>query len=208
MNALRSEVESRIVHEMCDSLSLSARPSKASCRRVPRVWRFAAAPDVGARELEQQARAWMLKHWGDVWGREVGELGKRERDALLKDLLATTRSDTVISFIRGIEAVRARTESDVRTAQPRGLRQNAWIDNLLGMMMEVEHKAKTILAVHLKEIVESPEFTGLLEGKGFERDLLVKLLEHVVAVVGTPEVCKEAGRVYQVRHSLLQVLSY
>lgn len=174
-------------------------PSKLTCRRVPRVWRFAAAPDVGAHELEQRCREWVVLHWGECWGREVGSVGKRERDALVKDTLALLRPDSVVSFYRGLLAVRARTEVEVRTVQPRGLKQTAWSDNLLGMVLELEQRIRAVFVRHLEKVVESEAFAGLLDGRGFEHELLEKMMDDLPAGVAGPESCKEAARVYQVR---------
>lgn len=203
MSSLRSEIESRIIHEMCDSLVVDRNvvPSKLTSRRVPRVWRFAAAPDVGAKELEQRCREWVICHWGECWGREVGELGKRERDALVKETLAQLKSNTVVAFYRNLLAVRARTEVELRTIQ-RGFKQTAWSDNLLGMMLDLEQRMRVALVRMLEKVVEGDDFARLLEGLGFERELLVKLMEDVAVGVGGPESCKEAPRVYQVRPRL------
>ena len=201
MAPLRSEIEARIVHEMCDSLAMDAAkpPAKLTSRRIPRVWRFAAAPDVGARELEQRCREWVVCHWADCWGREVGSVGKRERDGLVRDTLAALRPDGVVAFYRGLTAIRARTEVEVRTVQPRGLKPSAWSDNLLGMVLEIEQRTRAVLVRHAEKVFASDNFIGLLEGRGFERELLEKILGDLAAGVAGPDSCKAAGRVYQVR---------
>jgi hypothetical protein len=201
MASLRSEIEARIVHEMCDSLVMDAAkpPAKLTSRRVPRVWRFAAAPDVGARELEQRCRDWVVYHWADCWGREVGSVGKRERDGLVKDTLAALRPDGVVAFYRGLIAIRSRTEVELRTVQPRGLKQSAWSENLLGMALEIEQRTRAVLVRHAEKVFASDAFAGLLEGRGFERELLEKIMSDLAAGLSGPDSCKAAGRVYQVR---------
>lgn len=226
LSSLRTEIEARIVHKFCDSLPVSTSPSGSSsslatlstsstpppkliARRVPRVWRFASAPDVAAKDLELRTREWIIVHWGECWGKEIGEVGKRERDSLVKDVLALLRPDRVVSFVRSIAAVRSRIEQDVRNGgagggggsglpATRGLKQSAWVDNLLGTMLEIEAKVKTVLAREFGAVVRSEEFQGLLEGRGFERHTLVKVVEDAVAVVGTSEGCREGARVYEV----------
>lgn len=206
--SLRSEIEARIVHEMCDSFAVDAArpPTKLTSRRIPRVWRFAAAPDVGAKDLEQRCRDWIVVHWADCWGREVGSVGKRERDSLVKDTLATLRPDGVVAFYRGLLAVKARAEIEIRTVQPRGLRQTAWSDNLLGMALEMEQRTRAVLVRHAEKVFASDDFAGLLEGRGFERDLLEKIMGDLAAGVAGPESCRAAGRVYQVRSSIRERL--
>ena len=203
LSSLRSEVESRIIHEMCDSLSLSPSsiPSKLAARRIPRVWRFAAAPDVAAKDLELRTREWMVVHWGESWGKEVGEVGKRERDGLVKDVLGSLRPDKVVPFVRSLVSIRLRADADVRTVQPRGLKQAVWVDNLLGMLLEIEVKTKAMLISQFATVAASEDFIWLLEGRGFNRDLLDKVVDDAVAMVGTPEGCKEGGRLYEVRPS-------
>lgn len=197
---LRTEIEYRITHEMCADLNLSRLvvPSKVCARRVPRVWRFATAPDVGARDLEVRAREWIVVHWGECWGRQVGEGGKRERDGLVRDVLGALTPSLAVAYYRAVRSVRARTESERRTAMPRGLKASAWSENLLGMVLEIEGKVKGMWVGRFREVVESDEFTGLLLGTGFERDLLESMLGELTGLVGGLEGCKYAGRVYQV----------
>jgi len=80
----------------------------------------------------------------------------------------------------------------------RGLKQSAWVDNLLGMMLEIETRVRVVLGGRFGEVVKGGEFAGLVEGRGFERELLVKVVDEAVAVVGTAEGCKDGGRVYEV----------
>jgi hypothetical protein len=188
---------------MCDSLTISTSPppSRLTARRVPRVWRFAIAADVAAKNLEAKTREWMAFHWADCWGKEVGEVGKRERDGLVKDVVGAIRPKNVVSSMRGILAVRTRTESEFRSTgqvATRGSKQNAWMDNLLGMLLEVEVKARSVLLNHFGAVVDGKEFGPVLEMTGFERELLEKILDDVVAATASPDGCKEAGRVYEV----------
>ncbi|KAL7416386.1 hypothetical protein BDY24DRAFT_412573 [Mrakia frigida] len=189
-------------------------PSKLISRRVPRVWRFASSPDVAAKDLELRTREWIVLHWGDCWSREVGEVGKRERDSLVKDVLALLHPSAVVSFVRSIAAIRARVELDVRNGgagggagsglpATRGLKQSAWVDNLLGMVLEIEQRMKGVLGGKFGEVVKGREFEGLVEGRGFEREVLMKVVEDAVGGVGTVEGCKDGGRVYEALVGLL-----
>ena len=162
------------------------------------MWRFAAAPDVAAKDLELRTREWLIVHWGETWGKEVGEVGKRERDSLVKDVLASLRPDKVVAFVRSIMSIRSRADADVRTIQPRGLKQAVWVDNLLGMLLEIEVKTKAMLISHFAIVAASEEFTWLLEGRGFNRELLDKLVDDAIAMAGTAEGCKDGGRLYEV----------
>lgn len=72
------------------------------------------------------------------------------------------------------------------------------MDNLLGMVLEIEQRMKGVLGGKFGEVVKGREFEGLVEGRGFEREVLMKVVEDAVGGVGTVEGCKDGGRVYEV----------
>lgn len=202
MDALRAEVESRIIHEMCDSLSLlrSPGPTKLCARRVPRVWRFAGASDVGAQDLRSRTRAWIVRHWAECWGKEIGDVEEHERKALVNEVAEGLNPQSICSYFRGVSAVKSRTESDLRTTTglPRGLKQSTWSENLLEMVAEIESRAKEMWIVQFGNIVRSEEFAELLDGKGFGMDLLERLMTDVVNSAASLKGCQHAGKIYQV----------
>ncbi|CDZ96290.1 CAP Gly-rich domain [Phaffia rhodozyma] len=201
MDSLRAEVESRIIHEMCDGLdlSLSPGPSKLCARRVPRVWRFAGASDVGALDLESRTRAWVVRHWASCWGKEIGDAEEHERKALLTKVTEGLNSQSVCRYLRGVKSVKSKTDSELRTTTglPRGFKQSTWAENLIGMVSEIETQAKEIWIVQFGDVVRSKGFTELLSGKGFGMDLLEELMTDVVNSAADVKGCKHSGKNYQ-----------
>lgn len=193
LEALVQEIEARIMHDFCHGLD------KCRCRRCPlraaRVWRFASESDVGAVQLRDQARKYVIRTWGQSWGREVGLLDIEDKDALIKDVCATITPDSIIMAIRGVKSVRLRMDNGLRA---RGRDAAIWVDSLGDMIDRIEDYYRSVLVDQFHQVAESTELWDLLTGKGFDGDVLDTLVKEVVSSVGTAKGCIEGPRVYQV----------
>lgn len=195
LEALVQEIESRIVHDFSHGLDVS----KCKCRRCPlraaRVWRFASEPDVGAVQLRDQARRYVIRAWGQSWGREIGLMEKEDKAQLVRDVCSTVTPNTVVGAMKSIKAVRVRIESGIRA---KGRDAALWADSLGDMVDQVETHVRTILANSFQQVADSTELWDLLSGKGFDGDVLDNFVNEVVASVATAKGCTEAPRLYQV----------
>lgn len=195
LEALVQEIEARIMHDFCHGLDIA----KCRCRRCPlraaRVWRFASEPDIGAVQLRDQARKYVLRTWGQSWGREIGLLDKEDKDALVKDVCATITPETVIGTLRNIKSVRSRMDNGLRA---KGRDAAVWVDSLGDMVDRVESHYRNLLADQVTQVADSTQLWELLSGKGFDGDVLDTFVNEVVASVGTAKGCVEGPRVYQV----------
>lgn len=195
LEALVQEIESRVVYDFCHGLDVA----KCKCRRCPlraaRVWRFASEPDIGAIQLRDQARRYVIRTWGQSWGKEIGLMEKDEKAILVRDICSTITPTTLIGAMKSIRPVRARIENGIRAK----VRDAApWADSLSEMLDQVETHIRSILAKDFQQVADSKELWELLSGKGFDGDILDSLVNEVVASVATAQGCLVAPKLYQV----------
>ncbi|ORY22450.1 hypothetical protein BCR39DRAFT_551657 [Naematelia encephala] len=198
LDTLTNEIEARIANDFCHGLDLS----KCHCRRCPmraaRVWRFASEPDVGAVALAKRAREYVLRGWGDSWGREVGSADDDQRSGLVRDTIARIGPGKVVSAFKAIAQIQARMEAGIRA---RAREAAAWVDPLQEMLEKIQEHTRTVLLNDFAAVADAGELWQLALGKGFNDDLLDILVKEIVDVVGTPRGCVEGPHVYQVRLS-------
>jgi len=204
LETLIQEVEARIVHDFCHGLDFN----KCHCRRCParaaRVWRFASSSDVGAVVLGQRARSYLVKGWGESWGREVGSAEAENRDTLVKDVTSTITAKTVVSAFPSIDMIRTRIEAGLRA---RGRDAAVWTDGLEEMVEELEMHTRHVLIFSFAEVAESSELWDVVSGKGFAGDVLDSLVKEVIDGVGSAQGCVEGPRIYQVSCTLVSKLT-
>lgn len=195
LEALVQEIESRIVHDFCHGLDTA----KCRCRRCPlraaRVWRFACEPDIGAVQLRNQARRYVVDVWGQSWGREIGLASTEEKDQLVQDICQSIGPNNIIGTWRNLVAVRTRMENGSRA---KGREAAAWVDPLTEMVDSVEVHARDVLLSQFPRFAESPELWTLVSGKGFDGEILETISKEIVDCVGTAKGCIEGPKVYQV----------
>lgn len=195
LDSLIDEVESRIVHDFCHGLDWNKCHCRKCSLRVGRVWRFASEPVVGAVQLARQGRVFLVRGWGEAWGKEVGLLDREDQDDLVKEVCETISPRAAISAYRSIRVIKARIEQALRV---RGREAASWVGGLETMIEAVEVHARNLLIEQFAEVAESVELWNLVSGKGFELDLLELIGKEVVEGVGTARGCIEAPKVYQV----------
>jgi hypothetical protein len=195
LEALVQEIESRIVHDFCHGLNIA----KCKCRRCPlraaRVWRFATEPDIGAIQLRNQARRYVVEAWGQTWGREVGLATQEEKDSLVKEVCDNIKPNSIITTWRNVQAVRTRMENG---SMAKGREATAWVDPLGDMIEQVESRAREVLIGQFASFAESSELWTLVSGKGFDGEILDTVAQEIVGAVGTVKGCLEGPKVYQV----------
>lgn len=195
LDSLTHEIEARIVHDFCHGLSWDQCHCSKCHIRAGRVWRFAGESDVGAVILERRAREYILRGWGETWGREIGSADKKAREGLTKDVIDSITPDTAIAAFRSLDSVRARMESGLRR---KGREASVWVDGLQSMIEVVEDHVRSILIHEFTTIAEGKELFAQVSGQGFNGDVLETVTKDLVEGVSTLRGCVEAPRVYQV----------
>ncbi|EIW68712.1 hypothetical protein TREMEDRAFT_12167, partial [Tremella mesenterica DSM 1558] len=194
LDTLINEIESRIAWDFCHGLDWEKCHCRKCAARVARVWRFASAPEVAAIRLASRTRAYLIRGWGETWGREVGLLDKSDREALVRDVTRTISPSNVVSAFKALLSIRHRIESGIRM---RGREASAWVDPLETMIDQVETHVRNVLINQFSVVAEGDELWDLVSGKDFSTDLLELIMREIVAGVGTSQGCVEGPRVYQ-----------
>lgn len=194
LDTLVVEIEARVVYDFCHGLDRR----KCTCRRCPfraaRVWRFASAPDVGAVELARRAREYVIAAWGESWGREVATADKKDRNAIIEDVVKRVRVNNIGATLRSTALVRARMEHALRT---RGRDAGPWVDTLEAMLESITARVRQLLVERFAQVAESKEMWDLVSGRGFSGDVLDDLGKELLAAVSTSSGCIQGPRIYQ-----------
>jgi hypothetical protein len=194
LDGLVEEIESRIVHDFCHGLDYDKCHCRRCLSRIPRVWRFAGASDVGALELQRRARRFILRGWGETWGREIGMADKAERDDLVRDVVAAMTPSSVVGAFRGCAHIRRRIDHFKTT---RGKDNTGWIDAVHEMMEPIQRRARELLVSNFAQVCESKELWALFSGKGFSDEVLDTFLREVVEMTGRSPTFMSAPAVYE-----------
>jgi hypothetical protein len=194
LSSLVAEIESRIVWDFCHGLDVSRCRCKKCSNRVARIWRFVTGPEVSSIELKERTRRYMVRLWGDCWGRDVGSLDDEARREVVADVVQSVTWRNVAVTYKAIIAVRGRLETALRT---KGGSAN-WVDQLADMVDMVEQRAQEVLVQDFDRIADGNELWALLQGKGFSDDVLEEVLKQLVDALGMPQYCQAGPRAYQV----------
>ena len=151
---------------------------------------------MGAVLLAKRAQSYLIRGWGESWGRDVGSAEKVERDVLVKEVIRTITPGSVVSAFRSIEMIRTRMESGIRA---KGRDASLWVDGLDDMVEAVEAHTRDLLIGRFAEVSDGGELWDLVSGKGFADDLLERLVKEIVDGIATTHGCVEGPRLYQVR---------
>ena len=163
MDLLKMEVECRIA-DMCHSFRGCCR----TCRmRSARVLSFSVEPDVSCAALMKPSKHVILSHFGETWGKEVGELPYEVQKNLIVELCQRTTASDAVTATKGISAIRTRL-ADLRTP---------WTDHIRSMLTPLEDRIRHFLLVDFSGVASSADFLALLDGIGFSNDLLESILQ-------------------------------
>jgi hypothetical protein len=226
IDVLAAEIDARIVWEFCHGMqweTASVGPTRESssqatlkaCRckrctkRIPRVWRFANAPDVRASALANRARRYLITGWGFCWGKEVFTADPAEVDDLLhttlKEQIAVV--DLAVVNWKQLASARRRLAQDLSTAAPSTSSSevgspHTWHERLNEIYDNIESALLDVTLFNLESVLASQDFQDIIEGKGFDTDLLEHVLKALEDSAGALRTCRHAGSVYQVSFAI------
>lgn len=193
LDALTSEIESRLVYDFCHGLDWARCHCRKCISRIPRVWKFSCAPDVGAVDLQRRARRFILTGWSECWNRDVGLADPKEREGLMNDVVSVLSPNNIIVAFRSIGRVRTRMEHGIRA---KGRDAASWVDALGVMVDAVEKRSRDIMATHFGIVAESTDLWDLINGKGFNGDVFDVVMREIVDVSGRAPFT-QAPKMYQ-----------
>ncbi|GAA5876720.1 hypothetical protein JCM3774_005926 [Rhodotorula dairenensis] len=171
-DALQEEVEEQLVAMMSNT-------------RAARILAFARAADVRSESLASKAMDYLVDHFDTSWtaSAHVGQLSYADQTALVQRVGDRVTAANVV-------ATSIRLASCKRALPPR---TSPWVEHVRAMIEGVEDRLVVALKTDVRQVVRTPAFLGLIDGVGFNNDVLEWLLSLVIR--GLDE--KSAPRAYQ-----------
>jgi hypothetical protein len=171
LSALQDELEERI-------------GSTLTVQRAARVFAFAHAPDVGSNRLATVAMPFLVERLDPTWVAtpHISEVDYEAQKKLVRAACDNINPDNAAAVAVQVAACR------------RKLAASSWAEHVLAMLEAVEAELVEILANNLGKVVCSASFNDLVDGVGFNSDVLEWLLGLLVR--GLTEM--HAAQAYQV----------
>jgi hypothetical protein len=144
--------------------------------------------------LAKRARRFLVRGWGESWGRDIATADQQDRDSLVAEVQANVTSRNAVSVFKSVEMVKARMEYAIRL---RGRDAAVWVENLERMLEEFQDHLRQLLMSDFPAIAEGQELWDLVSGKGFNDDLLENIGKEIVNIVSSSQGCVEGPRIYQ-----------
>uniref|UniRef100_A0A0K3CP01 BTB domain-containing protein n=1 Tax=Rhodotorula toruloides TaxID=5286 RepID=A0A0K3CP01_RHOTO len=158
--------------------------STLTTQRAARVFAFAHAPDVCSNRLASAAMPHLVERLDPTWvaSPHVGEVDYEAQKKLVRAACDNVKPDNAASVAVQVAACR------------RKLASSSWAEHVRAMLEAVEAQLVDVLANNLDGVVRSAGFNDLVDGVGFNSDVLEWLLG--LLVKGLTE--SQAAQVYQV----------
>ncbi|BGP31641.1 hypothetical protein JCM10296v2_003415 [Rhodotorula toruloides] len=158
--------------------------STLTTQRAARVFAFAHAPDVGSNRLASAAMPHLVERLDPTWvaSPHVGEVNYEAQKKLVRAACDNVKPDNAASVAVQVAACR------------RKLASSSWAEHVRAMLEAVEAQLVAVLANDLDGVVRSAGFNDLVDGVGFNSDVLEWLLG--LLVKGLTE--GKAAQAYQV----------
>ncbi|CDR48050.1 hypothetical protein NBRC10512_001222 [Rhodotorula toruloides] len=158
--------------------------STLTTQRAARVFAFAHAPDVGSNRLASAAMPHLVERLDPTWVAtpHVGEVDYEAQKKLVRAACDNVKPDNAASLAVQVAACR------------RKLAASSWAEHVRAMLEAVEAQLVAVMANNLDGVVRSASFGDLVDGVGFNSDVLEWLLG--LLVKGLTE--SQAAQAYQV----------
>lgn len=172
-DSLQQEVEEQLVAMM-------------SSTRAARILAFARADDVRSEELAAKAMEYLVERFDSSWtaSPHVGELSYADQSALVQCVGDRVTAGNLVATSVRLAAC--------RRALPHY--STLWVEHVRAMLEGVEDSFVAVLKADLAHVVRTTAFLHLIDGVGFNNDVLEWLLSLVIR--GLDE--EGAPRAYQV----------
>ena len=207
MTSLYTEIEARIVEEMCHGLFHAYMPfdeyekltagkwgatgckCRQCARRAPRVLDFAALVDVKNDRLSNGARRALVGLFGDGWCTpEFAALSQKTRDSLLRGVQKRTIPLNVFPLLYAAQRALMRLNSVMDT----------WAHTVREMVLAARKNVDEVLCEQVEACFDQPEWLSVMDADGgrFEDG---EKVEWVMDCVRRGLTDQNAAMVYQVR---------
>ncbi|KAJ9103386.1 hypothetical protein QFC19_004485 [Naganishia cerealis] len=162
---------------------------KKCLRRIPKVLRFAQAPDVQAIRLKQDAIEYLVQGWAECWGKDLANLDEDVQEDLLHRICLEISVSRIVASYSKI--VNAKAKMDVEKGD--------CVEILHDMLDVIRTALLKKLVIEFQDIAANTAFIDLLTDNGMNRTLRDLILQDLIDSVSKVDFCHHAPQIYQVR---------
>lgn len=198
IDALVAEVEALIREELCHGMmyprmfhgkTVGGCSCKKCIKRIPKVLRFAVAPDVQAVRLKAVAMQYLIEGgWGDCWNKDLANLDESTQDELVAGICNQVSSGQVTATYRNLLAAQ----------QQINLEKTDSVEILQDLLEAIRDSARQKLLGSFRQVAQEPDFISLLNDELMDRSLRDLILQDLAETVNKVEFCQYAPAIYEV----------
>lgn len=198
IDALVTELEALIREDLCHGMTypLTRRGKtvggcacKKCSKRIPKVLRFAVAPEVQAGRLKEDAMQYLERGgWAECWNKDLAYLDEDVQDDLLNRISRQITAQRIPTLYRKVSD----TQKQIATEK------GEWVDILEDMLETLRQAIRQVFLHDFRDVVKSSEFISLFTDEGMERSLRDSILQDLADTTNKADFCQFAPGVYQV----------
>lgn len=198
IDTLVKELEALIREDLCHGMAYQItrrgkRVGGCACKkcskRIPKVLRFAVAPEVQARRLKEDAMLYLVQGgWTECWNKDLANLDEDVQDDLVNRISQQVSAQQIPALYRKV------SDAQKQIAMEKG----EWVDVLHEMLETIRLSIRQTLLQDFREVAKVPDFISLLTDEGMERSLRDIILQDLADTVNKADFCQFAPGIYQV----------
>ncbi|KAJ9114976.1 hypothetical protein QFC22_005304 [Naganishia vaughanmartiniae] len=198
VDSLVTELHAIIRDELCHGMrypvfqngkKMGGCACKKCIKRIPKVLRFAQAPDVQATGLKQDAVEYLTQGWAECWGKDLASLDEGTQDDLLDKICVGISANQLVAMYSKLSIAEAKMEAEKR---------GDCVEVLHDMLDVLRTTARQKLVAGFQDVATDSTFTDLLTDNGMDRALRDVILRDLKETVSKADFCHHAARIYQV----------
>lgn len=198
IDTLVTELEALIREDLCHGMTfpLTHRGKKVggcACKkcskRIPKVLRFAVAPEVQAGSLREDAMRYLVQGgWAECWNKDLANLDEHVQDDLVNRISQQVSAQQIPTLYRKV------SDAQKHITMEKG----DWVDILQDMLETIRQSIRQTLLQNFREVVQAPDFISLLTDEGMESSLRDIILQDLADTANKADFCQFAPGIYQV----------
>ncbi|KAJ9104419.1 hypothetical protein QFC21_001914 [Naganishia friedmannii] len=161
---------------------------KKCVKRIPKVLRFAQAPDVQASELKRVAFEYLTQGWAECWSKDLASLDEDVQDGLLDKICLEITANGLVAMYSKLAIAEAKMEAE----------RGEWVEVLQEMLDVLRTTTRQKLVVKFQDVAADTAFIDLLTDNGMDRALRDVILRDLTETLSKVDFCHHAARIYQI----------
>lgn len=198
IDSLVAEVEALIREDICHGMAyptmhhgktVGGCNCKKCAKRIPKVLRFAVAPDVQAVRLKVDALQYLIQGgWSDCWNKDIANLDESVQDDLIARICDQISLSQIPVSYRNLSA--AQNQID--------LEKTDLAEILQDLLETIRASVRQRFLHDFRQVVQEPNFISLLNDELMDRSLRDLVLQDLVDTVNKADFCQYAPAIYEV----------